>query len=127
MPIKLVKFFDSPYSNGEKMGFELYSGRTSAAYNISKGLYETHDDDYLDRSPLWRGKRTNDEWRLHLWETIKINLPKYNQGQINLMRTQEYLFRDLMFIALKVADGQEIDLVYLNDEEHAKLTKRCLE
>ncbi|MCT7971166.1 hypothetical protein [Laspinema olomoucense] len=127
MPIRLVKFFYSPYSDGEKMGFELYSWNNSAAYNISKGLYETHDDDYLSRSPLWRGKRTNQEWRLYLWENIKFNLPKYLQGKLDLNRTNEFLFHDLMRIALKLADGYQIDLVYLNDEEHAQLTKRCLE
>ncbi|MCT7965048.1 hypothetical protein NG799_01715 [Laspinema sp. D1] len=127
MPIKLVKFFDSEYSNGEKMYFQIGGCNGACGYNISQGLYKTHGDDYLSRSPLWRGKRTNQEWRLYLWETIKVNLPKYLNGKIDLMRTQQWEFRDLMFIALKVADGEKIDLVYLDDLEHAELTKRCLE
>jgi hypothetical protein len=43
------------------------------------------------------------------------------------MRTSQWDFRDLMFIAQRVADGKTVDLVYLDDLEHAQLTKRCLE
>lgn len=132
----ILEKFDHSKFTVEKVGFQV-SGNV---YNVSEGLYETHGDDYLRCSYLWRGRYSNEEFRLKLWNEIKKYLPRYLRGDLFVQqknwRGEEVLvirnccgfyFNHLITLAEKIADGKEVKLLYLSDRDHAELIKRCIE
>lgn len=118
----ILEKFDHSKFNHEKCSFWIDNN----VYNISEGIFKTHGDDSLRRSPLWRYHFSNTELRVKLWKEIKQNLPKYlNNSAEDFYRTRYFVY--LIRMAEKVADGKEVKLLYLSDFDHALLIKRCVE
>lgn len=122
MAIHLEKFNPRLFTT-EKVSFQL----SSKCFHVGQGDADTRagiDDDGLRESPLWRGWRSNVEFRKLLWDECRKHLPEYlanrNKGRIGF-----YLPHLLSLV--EAANQQDIKLVYIDDLEHAELIKRCIE
>lgn len=114
----VIEMFYPPKLKTEKVSFEIGAN----VFNISEGW---GDEDCLGCSPLWRHKRSLDDFKKELWREIK-KYSKLEAPKPGDYRTRGLYFSYLMRLASLVKEGREIKLLYRSDRDHALLIKRCI-